>query len=143
MRYVGQFWEVQSEIPSGPLSPDSIMEISNAFHREHETEHGVSSPDFDVEFVSIGLTAFGPSRKRRKIFDQARDTGERQIGERQVYFDGGWHLTPVYGGDALTDEDKIEGPAIVEYPHSVAVLPPNFSASVDGQANLIIDTGQT
>ena len=148
MRYIGQFWEVQSEIPSGSLGPDSILEISNTFHREHETEHGVSSPEFDVEFVGIGLTAFGQSKKRRKIFDQGRDTGERQtgerqIGERQVYFDGGWHRTPVYGGDALTDQDEIEGPTIVEYPHSVTVLPPNSSASVDGQANLIINTGQT
>ena len=143
MRYIGQFWEVQSDIPSGKLSPDSIAEITDAFHREHETEHGVSSPEFDVEFVSIGLTASAQSKKRRQIFDQARDAGERQNGERQVYFDGDWHRTPVYDGDALTGKDKIKGPAIVEYPHSIAVLPPNSSATVDGLSNLIIDTGQT
>ena len=142
MRYVGQFWEVQTEIPSGQLGPESVEQISSSFHRDHETEHGVSSPDFAVEFVSIGLTASGQSKKRQQISDQARDVGEQQIGERQVYFDGDWHQTPVYDGDALTDENRIQGPAIVEYPHSVTVLPPNSSASVDGLANLIIDTGQ-
>ena len=143
MRYVGQFWEVQTEIPAGKLGPDSVEQIARSFHQDHETEHGVSSPDFDVEFVSIGLTASGQSRKRQQVSDQAREAGQQQIGERQVYFDGDWHATPVYDGDALTSETTIEGPAIVEYPHSVTVLPPKSSASVDGLANLIIDTGQS
>ena len=140
MRYIGQFWEVQTEIPSGKLSTDSVADISTAFNKEHEREHGVASPQFDVEFVSIGLTATGRFKKRQQIFDQAATEGDPQIGERQVFFDGEWHSSRVYGGYALTMNDKIEGPAIIEYPHSVTVLPPSSSATVDGRANLIIDT---
>jgi N-methylhydantoinase A len=143
MRYIGQFWEVLTEIPFGKLDADSIANISSVFHKEHETEHGVSSPQFAVEFVSIGLTATGQSKRRRQVIDQALSGGDPQIGERQVFFDGDWHRTPVYGGNVLTTKDEIEGPAIIEYPHSVTVLPPNSSATVDGLANLIIDTASS
>ena len=59
MRYVGQFWEVLAPIPAGKLGRASIARINQAFHAEHETEHGVNSPSFAVEFVSVGLTATG------------------------------------------------------------------------------------
>lgn len=142
MRYIGQFWEVVTEIPPGNLSTDSIAAICSAFNNEHETEHGVASPQFAVEFVSIGLTATGRSKKRRRTIDQISGSGDLKIGERQVFFDGKWHLTSVYSGNALTEQDKIPGPAIIEYPHSVTVLPPQANATVDKLANLIIDTTQ-
>ncbi len=138
MRYVGQFWEVLTPIPSGSLNRESVARISEAFHQAHETEHGVCSPEFQVEFVSIGLTATGRSRGQQQIVEQ-RTAAAAQASRRQVYFDGTWFDTSVLDGNALGADEIVNGPAIIEYPHSVTVLPPHSSASVDRLANLIIE----
>ena len=138
MRYIGQFWEVQAPIPGGKLGRESIAQINQAFHTEHETEHGVSSPSFTVEFVSVGLTATGRVKAAQQFEVRERDGSDPHTGARQVYFDGDWHDTPVYDGDRLGPDVRIDGPAIVEYPHSGTVLPPRTSAVVDKRDNLII-----
>ncbi len=138
MRYIGQFWEVLAPIPAGRLDRDSIAAINESFHTEHETEHGVSSPSFAVEFVSIGLTATGRVKAAQRFEAGQHDGGDPQTGTRQVYFDGDWHVTTVYDGDRLGTDVQIEGPAVVEYPHSGTVLPPGTSAVVDSMDNLII-----
>ena len=61
MRYVGQFWEVLTPLGDGPLSAGRAQDIADAFHDAHEAEHGVKSPTFPSEFVSVGIT------RRRRI----------------------------------------------------------------------------
>ena len=138
MRYIGQFWEVLAPIPAGKLDHSSIASINQAFHTEHETEHGVSSPSFAVEFVSVGMTATGRVKATRQFEIVQHDGADPHTGTRPVYFDGDWHDTPVYDGDRLGLDVRIEGPAMVEYPHSGTVLPPGTSAVVDNMDNLII-----
>ena len=138
MRYIGQFWEVDTPIPSGSLTSQSIDAINAAFHREHETEHGVASPAFAVEFVSIGLTATGRFTTHPTAAVATSNGAGSKTSTRPVYFDGKWHDTPVYAGDALGLDTQISGPAIVEYPHSGTVLPPGTEATVDSIDNLVI-----
>jgi N-methylhydantoinase A len=138
MRYIGQFWEVLTPLPAGKLGHASIAGINEAFHAEHETEHGVSSPNFAVEFVSVGLTATGRFKSARQFEVRQRDGADPQTGSRPVYFDGEWHDTSVYEGERLGLGVRIEGPAVVEYSHSGTVLPPGSSAVVDNMDNLII-----
>ena len=138
MRYVGQFWEVLTPLPAGKFGHASIARINEAFHAEHETEHGVSSPNFAVEFVSVGLTATGRFKSARQFEGLQRHVTDPQTGSRPVYFDGEWHDTSVYEGERLGLGVRIEGPAVVEYSHSGTVLPPGSSAVVDNMDNLII-----
>ena len=138
MRYVGQFWEVLAPIPAGKLGRASIARINQAFHAEHETEHGVNSPSFAVEFVSVGLTATGRFKAAQLRERRWRDGTDAETGTRPVYFDGAWQDASVYDGDRLGLDVQIEGPAVVEYAHSGTVLPPGTSALVDNMDNLII-----
>lgn len=138
MRYVGQFWEVLAPIPAGKLRRASIARINQAFHAEHETEHGVNSPSFAVEFVSVGLTATGRFKAAQLRERRWRDGTDAETGTRPVYFDGAWQDASVYDGDRLGLDVRIEGPAVVEYAHSGTVLPPGTSALVDNMDNLII-----
>ncbi|MFP6688267.1 MAG: hydantoinase/oxoprolinase family protein [Alphaproteobacteria bacterium] len=138
MRYVGQFWEILAPIPAGKLRRASIARINQAFHAEHETEHGVNSPSFAVEFVSVGLTATGRFKAAQLRERRWRDGTDAETGTRPVYFDGAWQDASVYDGDRLGLDVRIEGPAVVEYAHSGTVLPPGTSALVDNMDNLII-----
>jgi len=138
MRYVGQFWEVLTPLGDGALSAATAGEVADAFHAEHEAEHGVKSPTFPVEFVGIGLTASGAFPRPAQRAPDARPEGEIQTGTRPVYFAGSWRDVGIYAGEKLYAGAKISGPAIVDYQHSQTVLPPNTRATVDLSGNLLI-----
>jgi N-methylhydantoinase A len=46
--------------------------------------------------------------------------------------------TPVYDGTRLGEGATIEGPALIEEPYTVVVLPPDATASLDGLGNYVI-----
>ena len=138
MRYVGQFWEVLTPLGDGPLSAARAQDIANAFHDAHEAEHGVKSPTFPSEFVSIGVTAAGAFARPTLHRAEASDAAEVEGGRRAVYFGGSWHDVAIYAGERLYPGVAITGPAIVDYDHSETVLPPGTQASVDRSGNLSI-----
>jgi N-methylhydantoinase A len=138
MRYVGQFWEVLTPIGDGPLSAGRAQEIADAFHNAHEAEHGVKSPTFPAEFVSIGVTAAGAFARLSPHGAEARRTADIERGTRPVYFGGSLHNVSIYAGEQLYPGVAITGPAIVDYDHSETVLPPGTQASVDRSGNLLI-----
>ena len=141
MRYVGQTYEIETPIPEGPLSRDSLAEIAAAFHAAHKQEHGVSSDIFEPAFVSLSVAATAPTAA---VPAYTRPAGENVVAmknTRPVYFAGEWLDCPVYNGQILAPGHRTEGPAILEYLDSVAVLPPGARATVDSHGNLIIDVG--
>ena len=138
MRYVGQFWEVLTPVIGGQLDASQVETITAAFHKQHEAEHGVSSRNFAVEFVSVGLTASGKFKDYPDVTMSKTQSNIGNAARRQVYFSGQWLDTPIYAGESLTSGFAFEGPAIVDYPHSETVLPPATRASVTEQGNLVI-----
>ena len=141
MRYVGQTYEIETPIPAGALDRASLAEVAAAFHAAHKQEHGVSSDIFAPAFVSLGVAATAPTAA---LPDYTRPAGENVVAmksTRPVSFAGAWLDCPVYNGQILAPGQRTEGPAILEYLDSVAVLPPGAHATVDPHGNLIIDVG--
>ena len=138
MRYIGQFWEVLTPLVGGPLAAERALEIAEAFHDSHEAEHGVKSPSFPTEFVSVGLTAAGAFARPTLRTADAEGAAESESGTRAVYFSGAWRDVTIYDGERLHPGVSITGPAIVEYQHSETVLPLGTRASVDRGGNLLI-----
>ena len=141
MRYVGQTYEIETPIPAGTLDHASLAEVAAAFHAAHKQEHGVSSDIFAPAFVSLGVAATAPTAA---LPDYTRPAGENVVAmksTRPVSFAGAWLDCPVYNGQILAPGQRTEGPAILEYLDSVAVLPPGAHATVDPHGNLIIDVG--
>jgi N-methylhydantoinase A len=138
IRYIGQLWEIVTPIKEGELSAAESEEIANAFHAAHDAEHGVKSPTFPVELVSIGLTASGEFIRSSANTESGDATTKTDIGSRPVYFSGAWRDVNIYAGEALQEGVSITGPAIIDYPHSETVLPPDTHATLDSHRNLMI-----
>jgi N-methylhydantoinase A len=138
MRYVGQSYEVETLVPSGQLTPASLPQVVQNFHDTHQREYGVASEQFAPAFVSLGLTVIGHNDKPPIVQASVANGQDSRKGERRVYFSGHWLPTPVYDGQLLSPGHALRGPAIVEYTHSCAVLPPDTTAVVDGLENLVI-----
>jgi len=142
MRYVGQTYEVETPIPSEPTTAENLPRIVQEFHRQHELEYGVSSDEFAPAFVSLAVTGIGrmtaPPTERSGTSDLSKDSRK---GDRRVYFAGEWVQSAVYDGERLAAGSEVAGPAIIEYAHACATLPPGTQGSVDPFLNLVIDVG--
>lgn len=139
MRYVGQSYEVETPIPNGVLTQQSLPNIETEFHACHLKEFGVSSEDFAPAFVSFGVAAIGRMEDPPPVEISHVSGGNILKGNRKVYFDGEWVQCQVYLGEALGTQDRIDGPAIIEYEHACTVLPPNTHAHVNAMGALVID----
>jgi N-methylhydantoinase A len=66
---------------------------------------------------------------------------EARTGARRVWFDGGWHDTPVYWRDHLPDPFALTGPAIVEQMDTTVLIEPGDRAEGDADGNIVITLG--
>jgi N-methylhydantoinase A len=140
MRYVGQTYEVETPVPSRRIGPAELARIVEEFHRHHELEYGVSSQDFAPAFVSLGVTGTGHMvRPPAAESPSSGQSDEARKGERPVHFSGEWLRSAIYDGDRLPAGATLAGPAIVEYAHACATLPPRTRGTVDRFGNLVID----
>ena len=142
MRYVGQTYEIETPIPDGALTKDALVTIADTFHAVHKQEHGVSSDIFDPAFVSLSLAATAPTAALPPYKSVATENVVAMKSSRSVYFSGEWIACPIYNGQILQPGTELQGPAILEYLDSVAVLPPGAQATIDIQGNLIIQVGR-
>ncbi len=142
MRYVGQTYEIETPIPDGALTKDALVTIADTFHAVHEQEHGVSSDIFDPALVSLSLAATAPTAALPPYKSVATENVVAMKSSRSVYFSGEWIACPIYNGQILQPGSELQGPAILEYLDSVAVLPPGARATIDTQGNLIIQVGR-
>ena len=140
MRYVGQTYELEADIPSGPLTKESLAEIASSFHKLHKREHGVSSEDFAPAFVSLGVTAIGKFETSLDLrAPRNASLEESRKPSREVYLNGQWSKCAVYKGESLPLESTIAGPAIIEFEHACAVVPAGTSARTNANGHLVIN----
>jgi len=140
MRYEGQTFEVECDIPSGSIEKQHLPEIAQAFHAAHTKDYGVHSDDFPIVFVALGVTAIGKFSDP-PIFKTVSGDGTATASTRPVYFGGEWIETPVFAAADLAAGMSVPGPSIVEYSDACAVLPPGCKGNIDGMGNLLIEIG--
>lgn len=136
MRYSGQ-WRSLS-IPIN-LKAQSMEDVLEAFHQEHEREFAFSDRTQSVEIYGLLLTAIGTVPK--PDFPKYGPSGnlEDAFKElREVYFDHQFIPTKVYDREKIPVLAEIEGPAIIDQLDTTTVIPPDFTAVVDEYRNIII-----
>jgi N-methylhydantoinase A/oxoprolinase/acetone carboxylase beta subunit len=60
-------------------------------------------------------------------------------GSRPAYWGEGFVDTPVFDGSILAQGAEITGPALIEEPFTVVVLPPDASAQLDATGSYVIN----
>jgi len=138
MRYVGQTYEVDVDIPAGSLTKDHLPRIAESFHAAHRQEYGVSSDDFPIAFVALGVVATGALAEAPVFSFAAQGAGKAENRSRKVYFDGEWIDAGLKNAGHILPGEVIAGPAVIEYLDSIAVLPPGCDGTVDPHGNLIV-----
>jgi 5-oxoprolinase (ATP-hydrolysing) len=128
MRYSGQAFELT--VP-GPVDPDPA-DLAERFAAAHEERYGYRDSEGEVELVDIRLAMVAPGPKPRPA---AAPEGRLTEGTRRARFDGERLDTRVLRGEPPAGTSA-EGPAIFELPEATFVLPPGWSAEVDGHGTI-------
>jgi len=138
LRYAGQAFELNVQVPPGALDPSAIIMDFNA---RHLAAYGHADPDGEVEVVNARTSTYGVVDKP----EASRWSGgggtveDALIATRDVWFAGRPMRTPVYERDRLPERARMEGPAIVEEFGATTVVFPGWRASVEAAGHLVLE----
>jgi len=128
VRYHGQYREIESKWPSGPINKKGIEDGIAAFHARHNELYGYSDKDYPIDFTAWKSTAIGKisAPKLQPLEKGGKDPSGALKGKRDAYFEesDGFVETAIYDGDKLTYGNILEGPCIVEETMTTIVIPP-------------------
>lgn len=141
MRYVGQNYELQVEIPTENITVSDIEKMKQDFFVAHEKNYGYYNPNAPVQFVNFRCEATGIVKKPNlaELENTLDDPSKAEIGRRVVHFEeSGAVDCPVYDRAKFGRAERVNGPCIIEQMDSTTVVPPNTWFSIDKFGNLII-----
>jgi N-methylhydantoinase A len=145
MHYVGQTHTIGVSLPVslGEATTGIDTEtIREAFEQSYQAQFSRKLSGIPVKIVTLRTAAIG----RRPHFDLAAlapsadaSIDNARLGERQVWFDGAWHVTAIWARLDLPVGAVIAGPAILEQPDATTVVEPGLAARVDALGNILIE----
>lgn len=143
LKYALQVFEVEAEIPGGKIDDVATATLLANFDAAYEQRYGAESRYAEagyalteikvrasVDWESPSIAKDAPVKGR----PEPRST-------RQVYWQEFGHKseTPVFAGGSLKSGHEIEGPAVLEYPHTTIVVRPDQLATIDPIGSVVID----
>ncbi len=138
MRYLGQNYEHELELPDGEVTEQTLAEAFARFAEMHEQRYGYAIEGETIELVSFKVTAIG---RRPQV--QLVDAAPEQIREdrrRQVYFRGlGFVDTTLVHRSSLQPGQTLRGPALVQEDSSTTLVAPDMSVLRTADGSLLVE----
>jgi N-methylhydantoinase A len=140
LHYQGQSFELRVPLAAGLIDPAALTALEEAFGAEHERTYGHrAGAEEPVELVSLEAIGRGiPERPRAASAAAASLAPDIEIGSptRRAYFGPtrGWLDAQVINRRGLTEPHQ--GPCIVEEYDSTCLVPPGWTARLDGYGNI-------
>jgi len=140
MRYIGQFHEVEVDVPSGELGGPELDAVAEVFHNKHEDLYTFKMPWKGIEFLAFRLKATAPKAafQLQRVRRGAPDPSGAFKRQRMCVFAGSLVDTPVYDGEKLLAGNVIVGPALIEERTTSVVIPSGFRCAVDPFRNYVL-----
>ncbi|MCD2204589.1 hydantoinase/oxoprolinase family protein [Halobacterium sp. KA-6] len=137
LRYKGQSYELTVDAPDGEIDTAALETVRERFHAAHERRYGYGNPDESVEFVTLRVNGVVPTPRFEDALTATDEEATRT--SREVYFaDSGYRKASVYRREELAPGTSVEGPAILEGAGSTTVVPPETTASISADGNVVI-----
>ena len=129
MAYPGQNFDMSVPVPEGrDLTDATLLDLAGRFHDQHESDRGFAFRNQQPIVRGVRLTSRGETPKPDHLGEVGNiaDSSEAQTRSRPVYFGVAFVDTPVYDGTLLGVGAAVEGPALIEEPFTVVVVPPGM-----------------
>ncbi|MEI7760233.1 MAG: hydantoinase/oxoprolinase family protein [Thermoleophilia bacterium] len=122
LRYRGQSWEIEIELPAGPIDRKLLAALRGRFEDEHEVLYGVrGQPGLPVEVRAVRLAALGASAATL-TFDVADARVPDRDATRCMWAGGGAMEVPVRDRASI-GSDAVSGPLLVDEYDTTVVVP--------------------
>jgi N-methylhydantoinase A len=145
LRYTGQGYELRTPLEGlfvDRLSADALRAARDRFDERHARIHGHAAKERPVEVVSYRLRVRVdvPKYQPRETASPSspRPAAGAGKGTRKAVWQGTIREATLYERDRLAIGATITAPAIVEQFDATTVIPPGWSARVDGWRNLVL-----
>ena len=142
MRYVGQFHEVEVELPAETLNAESLQALLQNFHTKYEKMYTYSMSWREAEFLTFRLKVTAPRRPLQMATtgQASADVETARRGSRACLFDANPARldTPVYDWDRMQPGHKVSGPALIDDKTTTVLVLPGFTCEVDPYRNLVL-----
>jgi N-methylhydantoinase A len=126
LRYGGQSWEIEVELPDGPVDRQLLAALRARFEDEHELLYGVRGrPGSPVEVRAVRLAALGPSAAAPS-FDVADPLVRDRQPTRRMWLGGIAEEVPVRSRASVGSEPE-PGPLLVDEYDTTVVVPDGWS----------------
>jgi N-methylhydantoinase A len=138
MCYPGQNFDMSVPVPEGErLDESGLLDLAERFHDQHETERGFCFRSQQPLVRGVRFVARGTTPKPDHFAEPGTvtDASRARKGTRAAYFGVEFVDTPVYDGPALGPGATVDGPALIEEPFTVVVVPPGATARLDELGN--------
>ena len=136
LRYRGQSWEIEVELPPGPVSRALFGELRDRFEAEHERLYGVrGEPGSPVEARALRLAAAGPAPAADRFLPEA--AAARRPGSRRAAF-GGAPLDVPVRERAAVGPAPVAGPLLVDEYDTTVVVPPGWTVRTDARTHALV-----
>jgi len=137
LRYAGQASEIA--VPFDSITPDAaqLARAVARFHQLHQAAYAHSDVHDTPELVTLRVTATGSLPMPREPEGLATMRTSPATDTRHVHLDGEWQEVRVYRRDVIGDGARIEGPAIIEEPYAVIVLPGGWMLHCTASGELV------
>lgn len=143
MRYVGQMNEVPLVWPAGRIDAADVSALRSAFETLYRQRYGADTVrrETPLEIISFRAEAAIATEKPRfsPLFAGKRGSSGTPRTRRVYMHTSGWTDAAVYAFGALTPDQAVAGPAIIERESTTIWLPAGARATLDVYGNLAID----
>lgn len=139
LRFVGQGYELITDLPAGPYDGRTDAAIREAFLAGYERVFSRRPAVAAIEIINIRVSVTGSTAGDR--LDPAvpkAASGDPRTGTRRARFGGTEYETQVLDRRRLPAGMEITGPAIIEEAMSTLLIPPGARATVEAGGNIAI-----
>jgi N-methylhydantoinase A len=134
MAYAGQNFDMSVPCPEGAALDDAaLLDLADRFHDQHERDRGFAFRNQQPVLRGARLMARGATSKPERLAPTVEPSTVAPT-TRAVYFGADWLDTPVHAGPSVATGITIDGPALIEEPFTVVVVPPGWSATLADHA---------
>jgi N-methylhydantoinase A len=132
LRYRGQGYEINLAYGAGLLE---------RFHAEHERRYGYSTPEREIEIVTLRLRGRVASPEKLSAMKVEAGGENLPASVSTVWFGGKRIKTLVLPRAGLKPGRRYRGPAIITEYSATSVVPPGFMFRADKASNLLVEVG--
>jgi N-methylhydantoinase A len=141
MRYLGQNYELQVDVPDQEISPDYLEGVYDLFHQKHKENYGYALRGEVIEVISFNATAVGPMEKPVYRLDAREQIGSPDETRPLYVSSGNKAEVPIYRRERLGPGFSAFGPAMVEEMDSTTFIDEGCTVEMDEFGILKIHLG--